>query len=511
MRRVAVALTILLPLTACTTTSKPPPAAAPRGGTLRVGITEPGSLDPGNAYEPMGTLVDSLLCEPLLTLDPETGRLRPGLATNWVISDGGRRITLRLRKARFSNDKRVTSDDVIASLSRAASEEFAGHAADLLDPIAGWPGINGREETKSEHDQRIMWGLSAIDGRSLSITLRRRDADFVRVLAHAVAAPVPKGSGDNPVCAGPYKLVQPWSPGQAMIRLVRNEHYSGDNPGYADTVEFHVSTDPFAAYQRGEVDVAAVLFAQRGVVDPADLHERPSGYLEYVGLPLEVFDADARRALSRALDRQAIAEATGRRPATGFVPGGVDCAAGGGPELRSNLTMPLYFNDEFDNRRTAELVAKQWHDKVGLEVRPTAVPFDDIVGKGVQPQGVDGAFRFGWQPSVARPEAYLGPLFTSQGIGRDNLTRFVDPTFERILDREARRATKQGDVDAGYRRAERRLCEEMPMVPVAEGVARWAVRSAALGTAGKATLDRAGGAPVLRELFVRTGREPVKP
>jgi ABC-type oligopeptide transport system substrate-binding subunit len=521
----ATAVTVAL-VAACTNgTDKATPAAGPRGGTLRVGITEPGSLDPGNAYEPAGMLVDSLLCEPLLTLDPVSGRLRPGLATNWVISDGGRRITLRLRKARFSNGQKVTSDDVIASLSRAASEEFAGNAAGLLESVDGWPEITGRVETRRERDRRILRGLSAIDGSSLSITLSRRDADFLRVLAHPVAAPVPHELAERdpdafaaqPVCAGPYRLAQPWEAGAPVIKLERNRGYYGRNPaftaggaGYADTVEFYVSTDPLAAWQAGTVDVAAVPNAQRNAVAAADLRERPSGYIEYVGLPLNeespFKDADVRRALSAALDRRAIAEATGRQPANGFVPGGKGCPTEPRrTDLHGDATVPLYYNDEFGNRTTAELVARQWHDAFGFDVRPTPVTFDRIVELGTRPQGIDGAFRFGWQPSAPRPDEYLAPLFTSKGIGRDNLTRFVDPSFERVLNRQARGATKQGDVDAGYRSAERLLCDAMPMIPVTAGVSRFAVRSAALGAAGRSTLDAARGWPVLRELYVRSG------
>ena len=520
---VVVALALLA---ACTTDRDGTnPATAPTGGTLRVGITEPGSVDPGNAYEPSGMLINSLLCEPLLTIDPATGDIRPGLAANWVISDGGRRLTLRLRKARFSNGERVTSDDVIASLSRAASEEFAGNTAELLEPVDGWPEANGRVETKHDRDRRTLRGLTAIDGSSLSVDLARRDADFLRVLAHPVAAPVPRNLIEDdtdalaarPVCAGPYQLGAPWAPGQPVIRLVRNPHYHGRNPvftaggeGYADTVEFHISPDPAEAWRTGAVDLAAVPTSGRSSVPASDLHERPNGYIEYIGLPAAdnspYKDSRARRALSAALERSVIAGETGRVPATGFLPGAACPTRGEAVERISDEPLKLYFNDEFDNRATVEAVARQWREKLGLDVRPTAVPFDRVLELGSQPGGVDGAFRFGWQPPVPRPDAYLGPLFTAAGIGRDNMTRFVNADFDRLLDRDARGATVQADVDLGYRAAAQKLCDEMPMIPVAQGVSRYAVRSDRVGTAAGETLDGQRGWPVLRELYVRAGR-----
>jgi ABC-type transport system substrate-binding protein len=497
VKRVAGTLIVLSLLAACSPSGdKPSAARGPTGGTLRIAITEPGSLDPGNAYEPAGMLVDDLLCEPLLTLDPKTDEVREGLASSWVVSDGGRRITLRLRKARFSNGARVTADHVIASLSRAASEEFAGFAAGLLEPIEGFDEISGRVDAKRERDRRRLRGLGAIDASSLSIQLRRKDADFLRVLAHPVAAPV-----DGDACAGPYRLDGGWAPGQPVVKLARNEHYHGRHPvysaggaGYPDNVEFHVVADPAAAWRDGAVDAAAVPF---GFDAGAHLLQGLSGYLDFVGLPLgdssPFKEAAVRRALSASLDRAALL--AGRRPATGFVPGR-ECRVESDDVAVGDVSMPLYFNDQFANRTLAESVAAQWRAEFGIDVRPTPTTFAAIAEKGAQPGGVDGAFLMGWHPPAPRPDAYLAPMFTSAGIGRDNLTRFVDPDFERILDRDARGATDEDDVELGYQAAERRLCEQMPMIPLAAGVGRWAVR------AGGSAWDESWGRPVLRELYV---------
>jgi ABC-type oligopeptide transport system substrate-binding subunit len=531
MRRAAWLLTLAVlgsSATACTTNDgEQTKAAGPMGGTLRVAITEPGALDPADAYEPAGLLVDSLLCEPLLTIDPQTGRLRPGLATTWIVSDGGRRITLRLRKARFSNGQRVTSDDVIASLSRAATEEFAGHAANLLEPIAGWEWTSGRKETENDRDRRVIRGLSAIDGSSLTIVLSKPNADFLRVLAQPVAAPVPRRLTERdpdalaaqPVCAGPYKLARPWHPGDPSITLVRNEHYHGRNPaftnggrGYADVVEFAVGAPA------DKVDIAAVPFADWPAVAEADRAERLSGYIDYVGVPLA--DPDLRLALSLALDRQSISPA--RRPGRGFLPpaagpAGREDGCGDRAPARADLAraravaqdkltsatpLVLAFNDELGNRSIMESVARQWHDAFGLDVQLQPTPFDALVRQAADPAGIKTAFRMGWQPPVPGPEAYVGPLFTSAGIGTDNLARFADPAVDRRLDREARNAADEKDRDLAYRSVEQMLCQAMPLIPVAAGVSRWAVRA---GTAGSTTLDRARGWPVLRELYVRQG------
>ncbi|HEV7887105.1 MAG TPA: ABC transporter substrate-binding protein, partial [Acidimicrobiales bacterium] len=480
-----------------------------------------------------GMLVDSLLCEPLLRLDPVTGKLRPGLAATWIVSNGGRRITMRLRKgARFADGAKVTSDDVIASLSRAASEEFAGNAADLLAPVDGWEEISGRVQSARERDRRVLRGLAAIDGSSFSISLRAPDADFLRVLAHPVAAPVPRaraerdpdGFAAQPSCAGPYQLSAPWSPGDPVIRLVRNARFKG-TPVYADVVEFHVAEDPLSLWQAGKVDVAPRPAARAAEVPEPDRVERPNGYVDYVGVPIA--DPQVRVALSVALDRAAAAAASpARQPARGFLPpaagpAGRTDGCGENAPLRGDPTraralaqgrlpnpqapIELLFNDELGNRPVVEAVARQWHDVLGLDVRLKPTPFDQIVRDGARPEGVGAAFRMGWQPPAPRPESYIGPLFTSAGVGRDNLARFVDPEVERKLAREARNASNEQDRDLAYRAVEQQLCQAMPLIPVAAGVSRWAARAAAVGGV---TLDRARGWPVLRDMYVRSGGKP---
>ena len=50
----------------------------------------------------------------VLRLDND-GKLAPGLASSWNVSDGGKTITLRLRNAKFSDGSPITADDVVFS------------------------------------------------------------------------------------------------------------------------------------------------------------------------------------------------------------------------------------------------------------------------------------------------------------------------------------------------------------------------------------------------------------
>ena len=77
LRRTALlAVTLSVSLSACglsvAKVGHPPsaPTGAHRGGVLRVGVTAPGGIDPLNAYEPVGKLISTALCDTLVSLDP---------------------------------------------------------------------------------------------------------------------------------------------------------------------------------------------------------------------------------------------------------------------------------------------------------------------------------------------------------------------------------------------------------------------------------------------------------
>jgi oligopeptide transport system substrate-binding protein len=511
--------------------SSMPIAAHAAPAPLRVAIGAIGTVDPADAANPAETLVARTLCDSLLRVDPVTGELRAGLVRSWLVSDGGRRLTLRLRHGvRFSNGQRVTADDAAYALSRAASESFAGSQAALLEPVEGYDEIHGdRDATSSRHRRRLA-GVTVVSEGSLEIALRRPDAEFLRVLAAPVAAPVPRRLAtrapeqfhDRPVCAGPYRLADAWHPGAPVITL--------HSMGGRGAIEFHITGDRaagVAAWRTGEVDVAAADAATTG----DDVVAATGPHVEFVGVPSTApFDQPrVRRALSRALDRTAIASAGGRFPASRFLPPAAGpvtrrrsaaCAAavpavGDAAAARADLdrvgvdlrgtALPLLYNDELGNRPVVEAVAKQWHDAFGLDVQLVAEPWNLMLRDLTGAQPYAGAFRMGWTPPVTGPDAYLAPLFSSDGaIGTTNLARVTDSGFDRALTRDARRPASGRDRLLEYRRLEERLCRRLPLIPVTFSQPRWLVRGGAVRVPAHGdVLDRATATPRLRELVMR--------
>lgn len=523
----------MLLATACTSTQaasfRAPTADAHRGGVLTVAISTPGSVDPGNDYEPAGDLVIRTLCDTLLTTDPATGAVRPGLAESWVVADGGAKLVLRLRKGlRFSDGSPLTASDVKFSLSRVASADFASVHADALALVAGYDTVHGDKATDSDTARRRLAGIATSDKRTVEISLSRPFGDFLRVLTTPLTAPVsqraaeadPTGFSRRPICAGPYRLAEPYLPGADSLRLVRSTAYvpssavlTGGGTSYADEIRFVVKDGATA------VDVRP---AQAG--ETRDVVAGPGPEIEYVGLPTDTppFDrADVRQALALALSRDELTRrvfpAT-RVPAAGFAPpttGPVRrCdalpAAGDSAQARAllqrsgvdlgGIRVPIVFNDELRNRALVTEVARQWHDVLGLTVIPTPLRYPAFLAQSRAARGFGAPFRWSW--SAYDIDGYVTPLLASDSIGRDNASRFSDHALDEALAKRAWRAVDAADRAFAYGRVLDEACAQMPMVPLTESLHRYVV-SSRVSSASGTVVDPSSGQPLLRELWVR--------
>ena len=106
-----------------------------QGGTYRytLGPSDPPSLDPVHITDTVSHAVASELFDGLVTFDQDL-KIRPAIARQWVISEGGRTYTFDLRLGvRFHNEREVTAEDFRYSFER------------LLDPETHDPSPEGLE------------------------------------------------------------------------------------------------------------------------------------------------------------------------------------------------------------------------------------------------------------------------------------------------------------------------------------------------------------------------------
>lgn len=232
-----------------------------------------------------------------------------------------------------------------------------------------------------------------------------------------------------------------------------------------------------------------------------------------------------------ALDREAIAREVyggGRVPATGFLPRALglqyDAEVCGDlvpttarvAEAREVLKradvklegekLPLYYSTGFGNDRLAAAAAQQWRAAFGVDVQPTALTPQAWLARATSVTSFDGPFTQGWDVQVASASRYF-EVFTAGASGAGNLTGFASPTFERFLS-DVRGAGDPGSISSddeerriAFRRAEERLCDDMPLIPVAYAQAHAVTRPSVAPARESGFLD-VRGRLMLRELYV---------
>src|SRR6266481_2784299 len=190
--------------------------AQKKGGVLRVGnLGEPPSLD---AHWTTASITETLtnhIYEGLFSLDRDNKPI-PMLAESYTVSKDGLTYTFKLRQGvKFHNGKEMTSDDVVASLTRWGKQSIYGKA--LFAQVAE---------------------LRAVDPATVQMQLKEKSAIVLISLAvpNNFGAIYPKEIAEKfapevkvteYVGTGPYKLAE-WKPDQ-YIRMVRFDDYKSRN------------------------------------------------------------------------------------------------------------------------------------------------------------------------------------------------------------------------------------------------------------------------------------------
>ena len=354
LRAVALLPTLALSLVACkglpgdTVAAAPPSkAGAAVGGTLIVGVTPPGGIDPVDAYEPVGKLISSTMCDTVVTLDPVTGQVREGLASSMVFSPDGATLTFKMRRhLRFNDGTELGPKDVDFSLRLLHASSSASYVRGLVDPF-----VTGKSRDESVLADDVVGGKAAkpivqtLNEADFQVSAGQGNGGAVRAFAEPAFAPVseaayrkdPVAFSRDPVCVGPYRLEKPYQPGDRSLTLVRSPGYyaknvgwTGGGKGYLDRIVFRVYATAelaYAGFGKGEVDVVGVP-PSKGA-DAARFGDRvvrgPQTVVDYLGLPTGIDPYSnplVRQALSLALDRTALARVLGpgATAASGFLP-----------------------------------------------------------------------------------------------------------------------------------------------------------------------------------------------
>lgn len=276
------------------------PGAAQAARTdLTLGIRlEPPHLDPtAGAAAAIDEITYANIFEGLTRIDAQ-GAVQPWLAKSWEISGDGKTYIFSLREGvRFHDGTTFDAEDAKFSLDRARGADSTNAQKPLFSGIES---------------------VEVIDPLTLKITLRQPNGAFLFNLGWGDAAMVaPESAAGNkakPVGTGPFTFSQ-WVQGDRIV-LGKNPEYWGA-PVRLDKATFKIIADPaaaLAALLAGDVDGFPIFQAlenlpmleadPRFIVDVGSTEGETILAMNNKAGPLA--DVRVRRAISHAIDRQAI-------------------------------------------------------------------------------------------------------------------------------------------------------------------------------------------------------------
>ena len=460
-----------------------------------------------------------------LTTTDANARLHPGLAQGWRMVDPTT-WEFRLRPdVKFHNGQAFSADDVVFTFDRIPT------IVNSPGPYTSYTRAIARVEVVDPLTIRIV-----THGPSPLLPLMMSQIAILDRETHAQMRTEDFNAGRALVGTGPFRYVA----GDNLngIRLARNDAYWGDKPDWAE-VDYRIvpnNAARMAALLAGDVDLidqvpsgdlprlrAAPQFA---VVSAVGLrlmyinidHSRtgaPVFITDVAGQPLAanpLKDARVRRALSLAIDRQALVDRVmdGAALASlqfmppdtfGYTPDLVappaDAAAA--RRLLAEAGYPDGFritlhgsNNRFPNdARVVQAIGQMW-TRIGVQTAVEVMPYGPFVTRASRQEFA--AFLGTWgsagEPGLGMTNA-LATWDRARGTGSINRGRYSNPALDAAL------ADAVAEMDDGAREAKlqqvmRDIVADMPILPLYIQKNIWAVRKpiAYAGRADELTLPQ---------------------
>lgn len=477
-----------------------PLAASAQGKLLKRGNgPDVETLDPHKVRSVSAGNVVRDLFEGLLSEAPD-GKLIPGVAAAWQLSDDGRVYTFALRpEARWSNGDALTATDFVYSFRRSLSPSTASPSAALLAPI------RGAEALMSGKGSADTLGVTALDDQTLQIELERPTPYFLGLLTNPVAYPLHRTSVEREasqftragklVSNGAYVLDEQVL--QSHVRLKRNARYWNAQAVAIDKVMHLVTEDLNAEFQRfraGELHITEQVPAQQIAAMSPTLKSqlRVADYLGsyYYGFNLTQppFENQPglRKALSLAVDRQIIVDkvmGSGEKPADGWLPPGIEGAEAQRPDWAAwtreqrlqearrlyaaagygashPLTVEIRYNTHDYHQKIATVIAAMWKQTLGVQ---TTLYNEEtkVFLQSRRERRLTQVFRASWVADYADASSFLDLLLSNNPR---NDTGYANARYDTLL---AQAANTNGTSRAELlSQAEHLMLEDTPVIPI---------------------------------------------
>jgi oligopeptide transport system substrate-binding protein len=496
-----------------------PEAAAVRSQTLLLGNgAEPEDLDPQvvTAYTDQNILL--ALFEGLTAIDEKSSQPVAAAAQSWEVSPDGLAWTFHLREGlRWSNGEPLGADDFVQSWRRMLLPAFAAEYAYLLYPIKNAEAFNAGRIS----DPGAL-GITAPDARTVRIELAR-PTPYLPVLValppwypvnprvlERFGATAKRGTAwtrpGNLVGNGPYTLDE-WLPNSRIV-VAKNAHYWNAASATLRQIVFFPTESPDAEerdFRAGQLHVTFALPVSKIAGYRRDAPDRlrvdpflQTYFLRFNAKRPPFDDPRVRRALSLAIDREAISQrvlSSAYPSAHSFTPpdcGGysararVDLDAGLARKLLAEAGFPggkgmpaievQARNDEVQPA-VMEAIQAMWARELGVHV--TLATLEQKTWLQNQQTLNYAVSTAGWAGDFLDPVTFLDLFVTGGG---NNWTGWGEAAYDRLIDEAAGQSDPRARLEV-FQRAEAFLLDQAPVAPLYFGARSYLIEPSVKGWA----------------------------
>lgn len=471
-------------------------ATAVASGLFRINNgAEPETIDPALATGDVEHRILVGLFEGLYSNDPRTLEPIPGVALRHTVSKDGKVYTFSLNPAaRWTSGRQVTADDFVYAWRRVLDPGTGAKYAYQLFHVK-----NGEAYNRGAITDFTQVGVRAVNPTTLEVTLERPTSYFLFLTTFYTLYPVPREAIEahgrdwtkpgRIVSNGPFRLAG-WVPQQTLV-LEKNPTYWDAKAVALERVVFNPTEDSNTGIKQfvaGETD-----WVPKNI-PPAQVEVwkgKPEWYAEpFLGTyffrfnvtrpPLD--DARVRKALSRAIDREAITRhvtRAGEIPWSGFIPKnmpnypgvhGLDfdpaearrlLAEAGYPGGKGLPPIEFIYNTNEQHRAIAQAVQQMWKQHLGVNVRLTNLEWKVYLSR-VNELDYQIA-RAGWIGDYLDPNTFLDMWVTGGG---NNQTGWSHPRYDALIHRAAVTLDPEARMKLFVEAETILVREELPIAPI---------------------------------------------
>lgn len=464
---------------------------------------EPKALDPHIVSSVGDSNILRAMFEGLVVNHPSSDVIHePGVAESWESNEDFSEWRFFLRKdAKWSNGDPVTAHDFVYSYNRILHPEMAAPYASMLYFLKNAEAFN-----KSEIDNFAEVGVKAINDHELVCTLESPTPFFPDVVKHTTWLPVHRPTIEkygsmtdvftdwqkpgNSVSNGAFKL-EDWKI-NAFVKVRPNPYYWDADKVKLKGIDFLPIDNIFTeekAFRNGLLHATYVLpnnlvplYRNR---EESTLRMEPYNGVYFYRCNTErapTNNADFRRALAYAIDREAIVEFITKgdqQPTYGFTPptkGGYippdvlsydpekarEFLRKAGYESGSDVPeFTIIFNTLDDHKSIAVAIQDMWKKTLGIDNVKIENQEWKVYMQTVDDQNYDVS-RLGWIGDYIDPTTFLGIWRTGDS---NNRTGWSNKDYDRLY-RESFFATDSEERFSILREAESILLDELPVLPI---------------------------------------------